>query len=142
MSEGLIGAMIGAAAAILGGILGELIKYNLEIKKDNRQLLKSLYEEMENSTSILASYKDPVLLKIASVKNAEQLKSELGCNLSGKIALYCKKDIVEKWIEIREFISRSSFDQIVESNELKQKSRELLIMMRKDLKISTKDVED
>ena len=44
MSEGLIGVLIGAAAAVIGGLLGELLSYHFYKKKDIRQDLKSTYE--------------------------------------------------------------------------------------------------
>ena len=45
MPEGLIGAMIGAAAAIFGGLLGEMLKYHYSMAKMNIEKKREAYIE-------------------------------------------------------------------------------------------------
>lgn len=126
MSETLIGVIIGAASAILGGILGELVKFYLDIIREHKARRREVYIRIEKC-----------LLYIENTKMLNYLPTEdlrkLIEDSSPYIDLYASKKIRVLYGSINELAKVQNNNTNIELQEKIEKLKEI---MRKELSIT------
>ena len=125
MSETILGAIVGAAAALLGaiitGIMAELIKSSLDIKNRNRE---QLLEGCEAAKELL----------IRILKNPSLVQDELVIKTKVKLSIYAPKEIGAAYDEIINCIYQSIQNKtpLIGIDDKIEKFNELI---KKELKI-------
>ncbi len=131
MSETLWGVVIGALAAIAGGIIGELLKFLLETLRFRRDKKVEAYESIYKfsepgrfESMITGDFESMDMLSFAKVFE----------DSNAKVRLYASKTVKRLYVQITDLLKpgnadRDKLDRFLELNNL------LIIQMRKELKI-------
>lgn len=128
MSENLIGVIIGAVAAILGGAVGSMVTYyfnrRMFIQKEKKLTYELAYEvlvELEESNP----FRDKEYLRTKEFRDK--------CNRThSRLVLYAPSDIVDLYTRLLEILDSGGYGS-VRYEEYCFYSEQLVSKMRKDL---------
>lgn len=129
MTDTLIGAIIGAISAILGGVIGQMVTYFYNRKNVIREEKKVAYEAAENILFDLAIRNNNTYNEQEQNEYNKQFKM-----VSTKLALYAPEHIVFSFTKLYELIESDEMNEI-SCNQYEKLSEQLLKEMKKDLGI-------
>ena len=128
MSESLVGVIIGAGAAILGGIIAQILNYSLSVKSMKREEKKKAYEAAQMLLSNFESYNSRINDLSFQTKFSMQFK-----NATILLGLYAPQNI--QVLFTRAYTILESGNEEISHQEYERACDDFNNAVRKDLGI-------